>query len=201
MHSPFNLSSWFLNQLIKYSLVLFQTLRPSTPFTMVIIRFWRDLSLMVELTNNVINLLSIFSTTSWQSSTTHCVVHSNVWLLPLSIEPTPSSNYLNCTAGFVLLMKTYTWVQCTGSATIDWERSHQTSSSNRWRQWSGDFPGDLHFATGTFKGTTSNFDCLGREAFLSTAVLHCILHVTAPNPDCLDDTYPPWLDALVFNLS
>ena len=73
------------------------------------------------------------------------------------------------------------------------------SSSYRHQQWSGHFPDDPRFPTfgRTLKATAAEFDCLGEEKFLSTAVLDCLLHVSALHPDSmLDIDYPPLLGSL-----
>ena len=73
-----------------------------------------------------------------------------------------------------------------------------SSSHHRRQQCSGHFPDDPRFSTGgTLKATANEFDCLGKDVFLSTAVLDCLLHISALNPDSmLDIEYPPLLGSL-----
>ena len=73
------------------------------------------------------------------------------------------------------------------------------SSSHRRQKWSGNFPDDPRFPNfgKTLKATTAEFHCLGEKAFLSTAVLDCLLHISALHPtSMLDIDHPPLLGSL-----
>ena len=63
-------------------------------------------------------------------------------------------------------------------------------------QWSGHFPGDPRYATNILKATASEFSCLGKHVFLSTAVLDCIIQLTALLPDSSEVFPPPMIGSL-----
>ena len=73
------------------------------------------------------------------------------------------------------------------------------SSSHRRQKWSGHFPDDPRFPNfgNTLKATAAEFHRLGEEDFLSTAVLDCLIHISALHPtSMLDIDNAPLLGSL-----
>ena len=58
------------------------------------------------------------------------------------------------------------------------------------------FPSDPRYTSMTLQATASEMACLGREVFLSTAVLDCIIQCTALPPDVSKEPVPPMIASL-----
>jgi hypothetical protein len=59
------------------------------------------------------------------------------------------------------------------------------------------FPRDPRYANVTLKATASEITCLGRDVFLSTAVLDFIFQSVALPPDVPEECVPPMIGSLV----
>ena len=58
------------------------------------------------------------------------------------------------------------------------------------------FPSDPHYANVILKATASKISCLGRDVFLSTAVLDFIILSAALPPDISEEHVPPMIGSL-----